>query len=221
MFQRHGSPIASPNGRGTASASACARSRSHRPSACRRLLTMSTASSTRGSGSVTGGPEVVERAEDVVLVARRERESQERRARNVAGRAPPEETPLEQILLASSSCRGDFGRGAGGALVLEQPLEDANRRVKRRARALRRLAVPPAVLELLAEKTAGEAFRRMSEVRAKCERAAVDARLDLAFEERLRAELLVPAVAGLQPRDRGNGPRIGRVDARRAQELHA
>lgn len=52
-------------------------------------------------GLDTGVSEVVERTEDVVVVAGRKREFQERRIRDLAGRAPSEETALEQVRLAS------------------------------------------------------------------------------------------------------------------------
>ena len=133
------------------------------------------------------------------MVAGRERELQERRIRDLAGRAPSEETALEQVLLASPSGRRDLRRGPDGTLVLEQPLQHADRGVERRARALRRFAVPTAVVELLADETAREALRRASEVGAERERAPVDARLHLALEERLRCR--TPRPTGSPPRD--------------------
>jgi hypothetical protein len=99
-------------------------------------------------GLDTGVSEVVERTEDIVVVAGREREFQERRIRDLAGRAPSEETALEQVLLASPSSRRDLWRGPNGTLVLERPLQYADSGVERRARALRRFAVPTAVIEL-------------------------------------------------------------------------
>src|SRR2546429_834480 len=47
-------------------------------------------------GPDTGVPEVVERTENVVMVAGRESELQERRCRDLAGGAPPEEATLER-----------------------------------------------------------------------------------------------------------------------------
>src|SRR5262249_21706406 len=164
-------------------------------------------------------PEVVERTQDVVVVARREREGQERRIRDLAGRSASKERAGQQVLLASPSGRRDLRRGPDGTLVLEQSLQHADGGVERRARALRRFAVPAAVVELLADETAREALRRASEVAAERERAAVDARLDLAFEKRLRAKLLVPAVAGLEPSDRRGDARIAAIDAGRTQQL--
>src|SRR5439155_3986362 len=149
-------------------------------------------------GPDTGVPEVVERTENVVMVAGRESELQERRCRDLAGGAPPEEATLEQILLAAPPGRRDLRRGPAGTLVLEQPLQHADRGVEGRARTLRRFAVPTAVIELLADETEREALRRTPEVGAKRERAPVDARLHFALEERLLAEFLVPAEALLE-----------------------
>src|SRR5262245_34302853 len=119
-----------------------------------------------------GSPEVVERAEHIVVVARRVRELQERRIRDLAGRSPSEATAFEQVLLASLPRPCDLRCRPGRALVLEQSFKYADRGVKRRARALRRLAVPAAVVELLADETAREAFRRATEVGAERERTA-------------------------------------------------
>src|SRR5690242_14155477 len=136
-------------------------------------------------GPDAGGLEVVERTQNVVVVAGREREFQERRIRHLAGRTPPEETALEQVLLASPSGRCDFWRGSNRALILEQPLQHADSGMEGSAHALRRFAVPPAVIELFADQTAREAIRRVPEIGAKRERAPVDAGLHLSLEERL------------------------------------
>src|SRR2546429_7176080 len=82
-------------------------------------------------GPDTGVPEVVERTENVVMVAGRESELQERRCRDLAGGSPPEEATLEQILLAAPPGRRDLRRGPAGTLVLEQPLQHADRGVER------------------------------------------------------------------------------------------
>src|SRR6202044_424557 len=74
-------------------------------------------------GLNTGLPEVVERTKDIVVIAGRERELQERRIRDLAGREPSQERALEQVLLASPSGCRDLRRGPDGSLVLEQPLE--------------------------------------------------------------------------------------------------
>src|SRR5262249_8957237 len=98
--------------------------------------------------------------------------------------------------------------------------EDANRRVVRRARALRRVAIPAAILELLADETAGETLRRTPEVGAEREGASVDARLHFAVEERLRAKRLVPSEARLKPLHRVVDGGVRGIDAGRAQQLH-
>ena len=62
----------------------------------------------------TSVPEVIERTEDVVVIAGRERELQERPIRDLAGREPSDESALERVLLAS--CRGSAtssGRRSG------------------------------------------------------------------------------------------------------------
>src|SRR5215470_8523713 len=85
---------------------------------------------------------------------------------------------------------------AGGAvclLVLQQPFEHADRGVERGAHgASLCLAVPAAVFELLAEEPVHQPSARFAEVRAERQRAAVDARLDLALEEGRVAELRPP-----------------------------
>ena len=69
--------------------------------------------------------------------------------------------PLEQVLLAAAAGGDGRRRAAGRALVREQPFEHADRRVERRAhRAVLGLAVPAAVLELLAEQPVDDARRR-------------------------------------------------------------
>jgi hypothetical protein len=167
----------------------------------------------------TGGSEVVERTQDVVVVAGREGEFQEPRIRDLTGRAPPEETALKQVLLASLSgrrdLRHDLRRGPKRALVLEQPLQHADRCMEGRARTLRRFAIPTAVIELLADQAARQALRRAPEAGAKRQRAPVDAGLHLSFEERLAAELLVPPEARLEACHRRGDGRIGAVHAGR------
>jgi hypothetical protein len=63
--------------------------------------------------------EVIERTEDLVVVAGWERELQERRIRDLAGREPSEERSLELVLLASPSRCRDLRRGPDRTLVLE------------------------------------------------------------------------------------------------------
>src|SRR5207247_7447632 len=74
---------------------------------------------------------------------------------------------------------------SGRALVLQQALEDIDRRVERSARrAVLLLAVPPAIGHLLAEQPLDDAGHVLAEVRADRHDASVDARLDLAREHR-------------------------------------
>src|SRR5262249_32794504 len=129
-------------------------------------------------------------------------------------------TSLEQVLLASPSDRRSLWCGADGALVLEQPLQHADGGMERRARALRGFAVPTAVIELLADKTARQALGRAAEVGAEGERAPVDPRLHLPLEERFLAKLLVPPEARSKARHRGVHGWIVAIDAGCAQEEH-
>ena len=137
------------------------------------------------------------------------------RMRDLAGRLPAKEAPLEQILLRAHPRVRHLRERSDGALVLEQTLEHADRRVVRRPYALRCIAVPAAVLELLAEKTTHQILGRTAEVGTEREGAAVDARLDLAVEERLRAKRLVPAESCLKARHRGGDIGVGGIGAGR------
>ena len=76
------------------------------------------------------GPQVVEPAEHVVVVALRVAESDEHRIDHLAGRTPTEQPALQQVLLPALTSRGDPGARAGGALVLEQALEDVDGRME-------------------------------------------------------------------------------------------
>jgi hypothetical protein len=107
-----------------------------------------------------------------------------------------------------------------GTLVLEQPLQHADRGVEGRTCALWRFAVPPSVVELLAGETTSEALGGAPEVCAEREDAAVDAGFDFSFEEGLEwlvTELLVPLEACFEASyGRLDGGIVG-VDAGRAQ----
>src|SRR5262249_52732389 len=113
----------------------------------------------------------------------------------------------------------DLGHGPDGTLVFEEALQHADCRVVRRACTLRRFAIPAAVAQLLADETAREALGRMPEIRAERERAAIDAWLHFAFEERLLAELFIPPEARLEAGNRRKDGGLGAIDAGRAQEL--
>src|SRR6185369_6578442 len=128
--------------------------------------------------------QVIEAAQDVVVPPGRERELEPARVDHLAGRLPPEQPPFEQVLLASGARLGHQGRPADRPLVLEQALEDVDRRAERgHRRAVLDLAVPAAVAELLPEQPLDERRHVDAEVRAGRDDVAVDARLDLALEE--------------------------------------
>lgn len=173
----------------------------------------------------TGGPEVVERTEDVVMVAGRERELQELRIGDLTGRESAEKSALEEVLFATPPGPCDLCHarrlGADCTLVFEKALQNADRRVVRRANALGRNAVPAAVVELIADETSREALTGAAEVGSNSERAPVDTRLNLAFEERLLAERLVPAKARRKARHCRDNWRVGGVGAGCAQELRS
>src|SRR6478735_7017367 len=142
---------------------------------------------------LAGTTEVVEGAKYVVVPARRPGELEPVLGGHLAGALAPEQVPLQQVLLAATP-GSRHGDGAAGQLVLEQALEYAERGVERRhGGALLGFAVPAAVPELFGEQTRDEAVDVGTEVGADGERAAVDAGLDLALEERL-AVVLPPAV---------------------------
>src|SRR5438445_7848769 len=104
-------------------------------------------------------------------------------------------------------------------LERKQPLDDADRRVERRAhRAALCFAVPAAVRELLAQQPIDESIAPDIEVRAEPDDAAVDAGLDLAFEEGRAAEPRSPGDALANAIDRGARARARRVEAEVAQE---
>ena len=136
----------------------------------------------------------------------RERELEPARVDHLAGRLPPEQPALEQVLLAASACRGHLARAADRPLVLEQALEDVDRRPERRhRRSALDLAVPATVGKLLTEEPVDERRHVHAEVRAGRDDVAVDARLDLALEE---------AVVGPRGLEFGNPPRDVLADER-------
>jgi hypothetical protein len=87
----------------------------------------------------------------------------------------------------------------------------------RAARTVLVPAVPPAVGELTGQQRLGDVRAVLIEVRGVGERAAVDARLDLAFEVRLTG--VVPPHVLSHPGDRARDGGVGGVDAERAQQL--
>ena len=79
----------------------------------------------------TGGVQVVEPSQHVIVPQRRKGETRPRWVDDVAGRQPPEQPTFEEIFLAASA-RVRRGRvGAERSLESEQPFEHADRRVKR------------------------------------------------------------------------------------------
>ncbi|HSL43901.1 MAG TPA: hypothetical protein VK897_10760 [Anaerolineales bacterium] len=122
-------------------------------------------------------------------------------------------TALEEVFLSPLTRRRHRRGAAGGPLIVQEPLEDADRGVERPAgRAVFLLAVPPAVVHLLAEQTLHEApaLRVLAEVRADRHDPSVDARLHLALEERLIVPPMPGHVVTDQP-DSAMSLRAGRV----------
>src|SRR5207244_3353119 len=112
------------------------------------------------------------------------RELEPARVDHLAGRLPTEEPALEHVLLAAAAGLPYPGRAARRPLVLEQALEDVDRRPEgRHRRAVLDLAVPAAIGELFTEKPLDERRHVNAEIRTGRDDVAVDARLDLALEE--------------------------------------
>ncbi len=171
-------------------------------------------------GSGAGGAEVVERAKDVVAIARGIGEAEELGIDDFSGAEAAEKRSLEQVFFATLTGGGDFRSGSDRTFVFEKTFEHTDRAVKRRDLALGGFAVPTAVLKLICDETAREALGGMSEVGSRGKRAAIDAGFDFALEEGLRAELGVPAKTSLQALDGSFDGGVGGVDAGGAQELH-
>src|SRR5205823_6262076 len=104
-----------------------------------------------GSGVQSGGrAEIVERSEHVVVPSIRVQEVQESLVGRLTRAEAAEERPLQEVLLARAAGCPRFRSPAGGALVLQEPVQHVDRGGERRAdRAVLSLAVPPAVLEAL------------------------------------------------------------------------
>src|SRR5262249_3773203 len=90
----------------------------------------------------------------------------------------------------------------------------------RRAHALRRIAIPTAILQLFTNKTARKTLGGTPEVSPQRERPSVDARFYLALEEWLCAKFLVPAETTLEATHRKLNCGIVPIDAGCAQQLH-
>src|SRR5262249_52462544 len=103
---------------------------------------------------------------------------------HLASRPPTQEPALEEVLLPTETGLGHRRGPVASPFVLEQSLQHTDRGVERRPRrALRRLAVPAAVGQLLAEQPVDDAPDVLAEVGANRPDLAVDARLGLAFKE--------------------------------------
>src|SRR5882757_10256861 len=110
---------------------------------------------------------------------------------HLASRSPAEEAALEEILLPAETSRRNFRGAPEPQFILEQWLEHADRDVERRARrAVRRLAVPAAVGQLLGEQPVDDAPDVLVEVRADRGHLSIDTGLHLTGEERIVITLL-------------------------------
>ena len=117
---------------------------------------------------------------------------------DLAGALTPEQPPFEEVLLTPAASRDGVRRTAGRALVGEEPFQHPDRGVEGRAnRTVLHLAVPPAVLELLADQPGDHAIHLLVEVGTQRDDHAVDARLDLAVEERLAGVLPTAVLSDL------------------------
>src|SRR3954447_16033258 len=133
----------------------------------------------------------------------------------LAGAEPPKEPALEQVLLAGRARGHD---DAGRALIREQPLEDVDRAVERRAQgAVLAPAAPAAVLEPLAREPGDDRCHVDAEIGAIGHRATVDALLDLAVPEPL--VVMLPARVGADQRDHPPRSLARWVQAELAQEV--
>src|SRR5262245_27781359 len=103
---------------------------------------------------------------------------------NLTRRPAAEEAALEDVIQPAETGRGHRRAAPARPFVLEQGLEHADRGVERRPRrAVRCLAIPAAVGQLLAEQPVDDALDVLSEVRAGRRHLPVDAGFDLAGEE--------------------------------------
>src|SRR5262249_11167463 len=104
------------------------------------------------------GLEVIERAQDIVVPARREGEAKEDRLDDRAGAMGAEE-PMHQEELTAATLGSPHGADFAPAMqiVMSQPLQDTDGRVDRRMScAMVPLAVPAAVGHLLIEEMVGK-----------------------------------------------------------------
>ena len=150
---------------------------------------------------ITSRPEMLQAAQDVVVPAGRKRELQPGGVDDGAAALAPEELPFQEVFLSSAASRDGLRRAAGCAFVRQQPLQDPDRRVEGRAnRAVLHLAVPAAILELLADEPSDDRIHVLVEVGTQRDDHSVDARLDLALEERLAGMLPTRVLPDLRDR---------------------
>lgn len=110
-------------------------------------------------------------------------------------------------------------RGAERLLEREQSFKHADRRVEGLAdRAALRLAIPAAVPELFAQQTIDESIAALTEIGAERDDTAVDARLDLTFEEGRVSESGSPGDVVANAIDRGAHARACAVEPEVAQK---
>ena len=148
VFHRLGRP--SPSSISTAIA-VVAFSSGHRPSVALRLDQLDRLGHAL-VGRDAGSAQVLESPQHVVVPPGREGEARPGGVDDLTGRPPPEETALEEVLLPAEAGLRHLRPAPAGQFVLEQGFQHADRGVERRPRrAVRRLAVPAAVGQLLAE----------------------------------------------------------------------
>src|SRR5262249_31621552 len=104
---------------------------------------------------------------------------------------PAEEAALEEVLLPAEAGRGYLRAATNAQLVLEQGLQHADRGVERRPRrAVRGLAVPTAIGQLLSEQPVDDTPDVLAEVRATRAHLSIDTGLHLTGEEGIAVTLL-------------------------------
>ena len=96
---------------------------------------------------------------------------------------------LEQVCLSALAGRRHTRQVATSPFMLQQPFQDADRRVERGSPARRSLAVPAAVIELLIQQAVDQPIARLAEIGAGCQDPPVDAGLGLAVEKGPAVEL--------------------------------
>ena len=165
-----------------------------------------------------GRAQVVQATQHVVVVPGREGEPEPVVVDHLARRLATEQAPLQQVLLPAEAGGPDLGRIAHRPLELQQAFEDPDRGPERRhRRAVLGLAVPAAVGELLPEQPVHQGADVLAEVGADRDDDPVDARLDLAGEERVAGPLVrrVPALPrDMVPHELGRPPGLRRSRGR-------